>query len=379
MPLSYSLAAFYFAYFAYAGALVAYLPAYFAWRGLHAAEIAFILALPQFARIFAPAAWGAIADRSRAPRGIVMLACAITAAAFALLPFAAGAVDIALLIALMSVLNAGALPLVEAITLGSLAAQGGGNVGRYGPIRLWGSVGFVLTVLAGGIWLDIFSAGSLPGVLAVLAVFSLVAAHRLPAAPVSASPPRLESLRLGTPAWLLLGAGFCMAAAHGTLYAFLTLHLQGLGYSGTLIGALWMLGVLAEIAVFAYLPDIFRRYALSAVIAASFLCAIVRFLALGWAAGLLWVAALAQLLHAGTFGAFHAASVAAVQRVFPDSAQARGQALFSGLTYGAGGAVGALAAGWAWEAAGPGPSFSLSALFGLAGLLLAYPLKRAGL
>jgi MFS transporter, PPP family, 3-phenylpropionic acid transporter len=378
MPLSYPLAAFYFAYFAYAGALVAYLPAYFAWRGLHAAEIAFILALPQFARIFAPAAWGAIADRSGAPRGIVMLACGITAAAFALMPFAAGAVDVALVIALMSVLNAGALPLVEAITLGSLAAQGGGNAGRYGPIRLWGSVGFVLTVLAGGVWLDVFSAGSLPGVLAVLAIFSLVAAHRLPTAAVSASP-RLESVRLGRRAWLLLGAGFCMAAAHGTLYAFLTLHLQGLGYSGTLIGTLWTLGVLAEIVVFAYLPDIFRRYALSAVIAASFVCAIVRFLALGWAAGMLWVAALAQLLHGGTFGAFHAASVAAVQRVFPDSAHARGQALFSGLAYGAGGAVGALAAGWAWEAAGPGPSFSLSALFGLAGLLLAYPLKRAGL
>jgi MFS transporter, PPP family, 3-phenylpropionic acid transporter len=379
MPLPYSLGAFYFAYFAYAGVLVAYLPVYFAWRGLHAAEIAFILALPQFARIFAPAAWGAIADRSAAPRGIVMLSCGITAAAFALLPFAAGAVDIALLIVLMSVLNAGALPLVEAITLSSLAAQGGGNVRRYGPIRLWGSVGFVLTVLAGGVWLDVFSAASLPGVLAVLALVSLVAAQRLPAAAVSASPPKLESLRFGTAAWLLLGAGFCMAAAHGTLYAFFSLHLQGLGYSGTLIGALWMLGVLAEIVVFAYLPDIFRRYSLSAVIAASFLCAIARFLALGWAAGMLWVAALAQLLHAGTFGAFHAASVAAVQRVFPDSAQARGQALFSGLAYGAGGALGALAAGWAWEAAGPGPSFSLSALFGLAGLLLAYPLKRAGL
>jgi PPP family 3-phenylpropionic acid transporter len=140
-----------------------------------------------------------------------------------------------------------------------------------------------------------------------------------------------------------------------------------------------MLGVVAEIFVFAYLPDIFRRYALSAVIAASFLAAIVRFLALGWAAGMLWVAIAAQLLHAGTFGAFHAASVAAVQRVFPEWAQARGQALLSGLAAGAGGAAGALAAGWAWEAAGPGPSFSLSALFALAGLLLAYPLKRAGL
>jgi PPP family 3-phenylpropionic acid transporter len=65
--------------------------------------------------------------------------------------------------------------------------------------------------------------------------------------------------------------------------------------------------------------------------------------------------------------------------VFPPDAQGRGQTLFSSVCYGAGGAVGALLAGWAWETAGPGLAFSISSLVAAAGLLLAYSLKRAGL
>src|SRR5207253_994754 len=117
---------------------------------LNAAEIALVLALPQAARIFAPAAWGVLADRSGADRAIIAFSCAVVAAGLALLPFAAGAVAIAAVVALMSVLSAGALPLVESITLASLA----GTPGRYGPIRLWGSIGFIAVVLAGGAWLD---------------------------------------------------------------------------------------------------------------------------------------------------------------------------------------------------------------------------------
>lgn len=112
---------------------------------------------------------------------------------------------------------------------------------------------------------------------------------------------------------------------------------------------------------------------------ASFACAIVRFLLLGWFADALGLIVVAQLLHASTFGSFHAASIAAVHRVVPEAAHARGQTLFSSVSYGAGGAAGVLAAGWLWEAGGPGAAFSLAALAGLGGLLLAHGLKRAGL
>jgi PPP family 3-phenylpropionic acid transporter len=106
---------------------------------------------------------------------------------------------------------------------------------------------------------------------------------------------------------------------------------------------------------------------------------VVRFLLIGWAADWIWLLVAAQLMHAATFGAFHAASVAAIHRLFPAGGQARGQTLFSSIAYGAGGAAGALSAGWAWELAGAGLAFSLSALAALAGGFLAFRLKRAGL
>jgi PPP family 3-phenylpropionic acid transporter len=219
---------------------------------------------------------------------------------------------------------------------------------------------------------------ALPWALLAIAFIALVVALSLPSRGAHALPKPVDWSF--TPAVrALLGAGFCMAVAHGTLYAFLTLHLAGVGYSVTTIGALWTLGVVAEIVVFVYLPQIFRRFALSSILVASFACAVLRFLTLGWFAEALWLVVLAQLLHAATFGSFHAASVAAVPRVFPETAQARGQTLFSGVSYGAGGAVGMLAAGWLWDAGGPSVAFSWSALAGLAGLHLAQGLKRAGL
>jgi PPP family 3-phenylpropionic acid transporter len=374
MPLSFRLAAFYCAHFVHGGLFMAYFPLYLAWRGFGAVEIAWVLALPQIMRTFAPAGWGWLADRTGALRALVVLSCAGAAAGFAALPFVESFAGVACVIAAASLLSAGGLPLVEAITLGALAKE----PGRYGPIRVWGSVGFIGAVLAGGAWLDAAPVRALPWALLAFALLALAVALSLPS--------RGAHAHAGPAAWqltpairALLGAGFCMAAAHGTLYAFFTLHLERAGYRVTTIGILWTLGVVAEIVVFLYLPQIFRRFALSSILAASFACAVLRFLVLGWLADILWLIVFAQLLHAATFGAFHAAAVAAVHRVFPEAAQARGQTLFSSITYGAGGAVGALAAGWLWEVAGPGVAFSLSALAGLVGLHLAHGLKRTGL
>jgi PPP family 3-phenylpropionic acid transporter len=110
-----------------------------------------------------------------------------------------------------------------------------------------------------------------------------------------------------------------------------------------------------------------RRFTLRGLLLASFACAVVRFLAIGWGIDSLAVLAAAQLLHAATFGAFHASSVAAVHRLFPGALEARGQALFSTVTYGMGAAAGSLVAGWTWDSLGPGFAFSVSALFGALG------------
>jgi len=371
-PLPARLAGFYFLFFAYSAAYVAYLPLYLAGRGLDAGEIAVVLALPQLARIFAPAAWGVLADRYGARRAIVAASCAAMALCFAALPFAPGARAIGWLIALTGVFSAGALPLVEAMTL---AAPGG--LARYGPIRLWGSVGFIVVLLAGGAWVEAVPLATLPPALAAIALAALASAWTLPA---GARHPagRTVWIEISPGARAILGGGFCMAAAHGALYAFYTLQLQREGYGGVAIGMMWTIGVVAEIAVFAWLPALLRRQALSAILLFSFGCAVARFLVIGWLPSAMWLMIGAQILHAATFGSFHAASVAAIHRVFPEHAQGRGQALFSSVAYGAGGAAGALLAGWGWEEGGPRLAFSLASAVALAGAYFAYRLRRAG-
>jgi PPP family 3-phenylpropionic acid transporter len=137
MPPPARLAAFYFAFFLYAGVMLAYLPAYLAARGLPAAEIAAVLALPQLVRIFAPAFWGWVADHTGAQRGIVILGCAANAACFALVPLAPAALGTAALVAAASLVSAAAL-LSRTVPGGRRGRSPPVGPGSW-PVRAWRS------------------------------------------------------------------------------------------------------------------------------------------------------------------------------------------------------------------------------------------------
>jgi len=374
MSVAVRLAAYYFGFFAHAGAYVSYFALYLAARGLSAAEIAFALAMPQLARIVAPALWGWLADEwgaryAGARRAIVIFSGFALLCGFASLYAAERAGSIAFALLAMSLLSAGAMPLIEAITFSALE----GRPGQYGPIRLWGSIGFILAVLGTGVWLDHHEAVTLLDVLLVLTAaacaVSLVVPH--------GAAPRMQHASASLGAVLrrpevlaFFGACFCMTAAHGAMYVFYSIYLEAAGYSKTLIGALWTIGVIAEVGLFLRLPQMLLRFSLRALLIVSFACAVIRFLAIGFGVESIAVLAAAQLLHAATFGVFHASCVAAVHRLFAGPLAARGQALYSSIAYGLGGAAGSLLAGWTWVALGASASFAVSALFALAGAVL---------
>jgi len=364
------LATYYFTYFAYAGAMVPYFALYLESLGLHAPQIAGVLAMPQIARIFAPALWGWIADRAQCHRAIVVLSGAALVIGYGALFRIDDAAGIAVVMLALSVASAGAMPIVESLALSALGAQSG----RYGPVRLWGSVSFILGVLLTGLWLDRAAPESLLVIIWVLALGALGAACILPARPLRAEAtvdaPRFWTVLRRPAVVTLLAACFCMVVAHGALYAFYSIHLSHAGYSKIAIGALWTLGVLAEIVVFVTLPRLLRRFSLRALLLGSLLAAGLRFVVIGWAVDWVLLLAAAQLLHAATFGVYHAASVAMIHREFAGAHQARGQALYSSISYGLGGVAGTLLAGWSWAALGPGWTFTISSLAGLAGAAL---------
>ncbi|MBL8502077.1 MAG: MFS transporter [Rhodocyclaceae bacterium] len=363
------LSAYYFFYFAFIGAFSPFFTLYLQSLKFSAWDIGVLMSLMQVMRLLAPNLWGWLADRLGAKTPIVRGAALMSLAGFSCFFFAQGFAGFFLGMALLAFFWSASLPLVEALTFSHLGAA----ASRYGAIRLWGSVGFILAVLGLGWLLDRLPLSATLWVSLALLGGILACALALP----EKREARHESDRIPIGDILrrpevsaLFGACFFMAAAHGALYVFYSIFLADRGYSTTMIGLLWTLGVVAEIAVFLFLPRLFRRFSLRAILLASFACAVARFLTIGWGVEWLALVLFAQLLHAATFGAYHAAAVAAVNRWFAGRHQARGQALYGSLSFGAGGMLGGLLSGWSWDALGAELTFTLSSAFAFVGMLI---------
>ncbi len=164
-----------------------------------------------------------------------------------------------------------------------------------------------------------------------------------------------------------------MSAAHGPYYTFYSIHLVAEGYSKGATGWLWALGVICEIGIFAWMPRLYQAFTLRQILIASFMLAVMRFLIIGWLAQSLAALLFAQVLHAATFGSFHAASIGYVHRIFRGDMQARGQAIYGSFAFGLGGALGSFASGYVWEHSGPALTFTLGAgCAALGGLIFAF-------
>ena len=361
------LSAYYFFYFAFIGAFAPYFGLYLESIEFSAWDIGLVMSLMQLMRIVAPNLWGWMADRFGMRMPIVRLAALFSTLGFCLFFASREFAAVFAAMALMSFFWSAALPLIESLTLRHLGAR----IARYGAIRLWGSIGFIVAVTATGWLLDALPISSLLVVCLSILAGILVCAMFVPEAPAGAlahSADSLRSLLERAEVRALLGACFLMSAAHGALYVFYSIYLVDNGYAKSVVGGMWTVGVLAEIVVFIYMPALMARYSLRAILMASFACAVVRFLMIGWGVESTLILFLAQLLHGATFGAYHAAALSAINRLFVGRHQTRGQALYSSVSFGAGGMVGGLISGWAWESIGAALTYSLSAAIAALGL-----------
>jgi len=368
------LSGWYFFYFAFVGAYASYFTLFLQELRFSAMQISVLMSIAQVMRLVAPPLWGLLADRTGHRLYIVRLAALLSATGFALVFFRQDFAGLFVAKALMMFFWSAALPLVEALTLEHLRER----TGNYGRIRLWGSIGFIVATLLAGRLLDEWPLAAVPWICLALLVGILISALALPEAPAhgqDAAPAAVRQPLALHGALGLFAACFLMSVAHGPLYVFYSIHLADHGYERSSIGLFWSLGVIAEILVFLVMPLLQRRYTLRSILAASLAIAVVRFLLIGWCASAPAVLLLAQLMHGATFGAFHAAAVAWLHRAFPAWQQARAQAIYGSISFGAGGLIGGLLAGQTWSPLGAGWTYSLAALF--AGFGLAVMLRTA--
>ncbi|OGT02818.1 MAG: MFS transporter [Gallionellales bacterium RBG_16_57_15] len=363
------IAGFYFFYYAFVGMFAPYWSLYL--RSIHfdAIEIAILMSVQPVMRMIAPNLWGWLADHTGRRLLVVQIAATLSAVCYLGVFATTSFWGMLLVLGLMSFFWSASIPLVEATTLTYL----GKHTARYGRIRSWGSVGFIIAVVGLGFAFDYIAIGWLlwAGLFIMLGIlfFSRLIPHtEVPAYHTDHQP--IREIVLQPRVLALLGSCFLMSVAHGPYYTFFSIYLVEHGYAKSAVGGLWALGVICEIGVFFLMPWLARRYGFTRILAGSLGLAILRFLLIGWGVDFLWLLLVAQMLHAATFGAYHAASVGLVHEFFQGRHQSKGQALFGSLTYGAGGMLGGLASGPIWQHYGASVLYSCSAGMALLGLLL---------
>ncbi|MGI9285011.1 MAG: MFS transporter [Pseudomonadales bacterium] len=372
------LASFYFFYFSVLGALLPYWPLYLQSLGLNPKEIGVLAALLVGTKIIAPNVWGWLADRGARRMRIIRVGAALACACFAGIFVDQSFVWLAIVVVSFSFFWNAVLPQFEVVTLSHLQDR----FHDYSRIRLWGSVGFIIPVAALGFVFDVISITWLPIILCALLASIFLSSLTIPAREAvrtAQSAKRIGAVLKQPHVLAFFCACFLIQLSHGPYYTFFSLHLEQYGYDKTLTGLLWGLGVLAEIALFWKIASLFARFGLRNVLLASFFLAGLRWLLIAGFTDNLLLLIVAQCLHAASFGSFHAVSIELIRRFFKDGNEGRGQALYSSISFGAGGAVGALLAGLWWSVSPTGSFLAAATVCFLAILIIIYWIRDENL
>src|SRR3989338_70593 len=369
------ISGFYFFYYAFVGMFAPYWSLYLQSIGFDAIDIAILMSVQPVMRMIAPNIWGVLADRTGKRLLVVQVAATLSAVCYLGVFATTSFWGMLLVLGLMSFFWSASMPLVEATTLTYL----GKNTAHYGRIRSWGSIGFIVAVVGLGYAFDYIAIAWLLWAGLVCELGILLFSRQIPPTEVLAHHTDSQSIRnilLQPRVLALFGACLLMSVAHGPYYTFFSIYLVEHGYAKSAVGGLWALGVICEIGVFFPMPWLVRRYVFTRILIGSFGLAVLRFMLIGWGVDFLLLLLIAQILHAATFGAYHAASVGLIHEFFQGRHQSKGQDLFGSLTYGAGGVLGGLASGPIWQHYGASVLYSCSAGMALVGMLLMWRALR---
>ena len=255
--VGWRLAAFYCMYFATLGVMLPFWPLWLESQQLNAAEVGLVLAASFWVQILSKPLISNIADRSGKHRAIMEALPLVALVGYACFP----AVSSLGAFLILAILVGGTYPVL--LPLGeSLALHTAGRHGvSYGRIRSVGSVAAILSSLGIGRMIVVDGPGRILGTIAFGVAATAAACSLLPEVKKSSAAAKRRSIRplFTTPFILFLLASGITQASHATFLGFSSIHWHTAGHSETWIGALWAIGIFAEIILFLNADSISRR------------------------------------------------------------------------------------------------------------------------
>ncbi len=365
------LSSFYFFYFATLGGFLPYWSLYLEHIHFNALEIGELSALMVATKVIAPNLWGWIADHTGKSLRIIRIASFFAALIFVGFLYKDNYIWVAMVTIGFSFFWNAALPQFEAATLFHLKEE----PQRYSKIRLWGSIGFIISVLGIGRIVDFYSIDYLPEM--IVSLLSLIWLVSLITPEVNVFHKEKNVIGISKivkqPEIIAFFVVYMLLQlAHGPYYVFYSIYLNQFNYTSTVIGLLWALGVAAEVLLFVFMKRILVWFSLRSILLLSIFFSICRWLIIAFYVESLSFMIFAQLLHAASFGSSHVVAIHLVHKYFGEQHQGKGQALYSSLSFGLGGMIGSLFSGYFWDIYGAWVVYTLAAFSCLIAFIIAY-------
>jgi PPP family 3-phenylpropionic acid transporter len=320
------VALFYGTLFGLSGTHLPFFPVWLRAVGIDAAWIGIIIAVPAVTRFTILPFITALAERRHALRGALVLTAIATALGFALVGTQRQPWLVLLAYVATCAMWTPMVPLTDAYALRGVVRYGL----NYARLRLSGSAAFVVGALACGLLADVITAEKLIWIIVALAALGAVASL------VLQNLDRPATGKAGSHGGdgLLRDAGFLtiivasalIQGSHAAYYTFASINWQAQGLGGLTISGLWVLGVLAEIVIFAVSPRLTLQPATMMVIGG--LCAVLRWLVTAQEPQVA-VLAFVQLAHGLTYGLTQVGTMGLLVRHVPIQVMARGQGYFA--------------------------------------------------
>lgn len=364
------LSGFYFLFFLTIGAFMPYWSLYLKSIGMSAEAIGILSAIVVVTKIFSSFIWGWIVDHTGKRIQVIRWTSFFSLLSFTLLIFYQDFWSLFIILFIFSIFWSAALPLIEAVTLSHL----GEKSDNYTVVRIWGSISFIIAVLALGQFFDQQPIHYLVPV--ILITMFLVWIHSLSLTEISvphndSNGTSFISILLKPQVMALMLVCFLVQAGHGPYYTFFSIYLEDHHYSNSFIGIAWALGVLAEVLVYVFMHKVIGRFGLHKLMLLVLVLATIRWLLIAFFVDNVFILLLSQCLHAATFGVYHAVAIQYIHREFKGKHQGRGQALYSSLSFGAGLALGSLVSGYLWDYVGSMQTFIFAAILSAVGVIIA--------
>ena len=337
--MQFLLSGFYFFYFAIVGIYVIFLPKVLAMVGYNGVEIGIVFATAPLVRFLVPFAFIKGFKLSRHAFNFALLLIIVSAFLFYLTlhNFYALIFTNILFGVGLSLL----LPYVEVMALSTITKE------RYGRVRLFGSIGFIIVALVLVKFLS--SANIAIFYLIFMSVMTALFGYFL----VKHETDEGEDIAVDESGeinifshWSLWIGLTLMQVSFGPFYNFFTLYETDHGISMELTIYLWSFGVIMEILMLFFQGRLLKKNALTILQIATVVTA-VRWFLLYLFPDSLEVSFFTQSIHAISFALFHSAAISYLFTLYKKRKLA--QQFFLGITYGLGGFFGAIYSGYMYQ------------------------------